>query len=127
MSYTQISETFHSFDSRGHRAYVLFDQFGALGLYALINCDYFLNMVSLGMDTEEEKLSKTVMYDAWESGLDPEDPEVIALARKAQERKERSTWYRVKLIIKENAPKFILAIIVFIGSTVGALITAMVK
>lgn len=76
------------------------------------------------MGENKEKLSKTVMFDAWEEGLDPEDPEVIALAKKAQERKERKLTYRIGKHLSDNAPAWVGGAITAVG---GAVLTQLLK
>jgi hypothetical protein len=60
-------------------------------------------------DDDTEKLSKTVMFDAYESGLDPNDPEVRELARKAQLRKQKRLTYRIWRRIEKNLPEWVVS------------------
>ena len=74
-------------------------------------------------DDNKEELSLTVLGDALERGIPLDDPEVIALAKAARNRTKNSTWYKTKQAVKENIPKFVVAIMIFGGATIGTLIT----
>lgn len=78
-------------------------------------------------EKDDDTLSRTVLQDAWEAGLDRNDPEVIALAKQAQKRKEASLMYKVTEKIKDAAPGMIVAVISFLGMTIGGIITAIIK
>ena len=78
-------------------------------------------------DDDDNDLSLTVLSDALKSGLKLDDPEVIALARAARIRIKSSTWYKVKEAVKSKLPQFAVAVITFLGITLGAIITVWSK
>ena len=75
---------------------------------------------------EEDELNRTIIAIALEEDVELTD-NVEKLAAAVEKRKKKTVWYRIKSKVSENAPRFVLAIIIFIGTTVGAIITALVK
>jgi len=83
---------------------------------------------------EKDELSKTVIVDAMEAGLDLNDPEVRALAKQAQIRKikeekekeeKRKKSLRYKL--EQADPLLLLGGLATLFSSIGGLITAIYK
>lgn len=76
--------------------------------------------------TDKDKLSKTVLGDAWENDIEITD-NVKALARAAQIRKEQGLLYKAKKAISDNVAVFVIAVLTFIGTTAAGLITTLLK